>query len=76
MRRLSEGVSGEHDEAEQRADLAEVLRRRALTQDAGRPDAVARRHESGGRTARENLAELVDEGSFVEYGRLAIAAQR
>ncbi|MHB1810566.1 MAG: acyl-CoA carboxylase subunit beta [Solirubrobacteraceae bacterium] len=76
MRRLSEGVSGEHDEAEQRADLAEVLRRRALTQDAGRPDAVARRHESGGRTARENLAELVDEGSFVEYGRFAIAAQR
>ncbi|MUL83065.1 MULTISPECIES: acyl-CoA carboxylase subunit beta [unclassified Mycolicibacterium] len=59
-----------------RDDLAELLRRRALTQDAGRPDAVARRHASGGRTARENITDLVDDGSFVEYGRFAIAAQR
>ncbi|WP_066901959.1 acyl-CoA carboxylase subunit beta [Mycolicibacterium houstonense] len=57
-------------------DLAELLRRRALTEDAGRPDAVARRHAAGGRTARENIADLVDDGSFVEYGRFAIAAQR
>lgn len=53
-----------------------MLRRRALTEDAARPEAVARRHEAGGRTARENIADLVDEGSFVEYGRFAIAAQR
>ncbi|OFB41210.1 biotin carboxylase [Mycolicibacterium sp. (ex Dasyatis americana)] len=59
-----------------RDDLAELLRRRGLTRDAGRPDAVARRHAAGGRTARENIADLVDEGSFVEYGRFAIAAQR
>src|SRR3954451_9313016 len=59
-----------------RDDLAELLRRRALTEDAARPDAVARRHDRGGRTARENVADLVDPGSFVEYGRLAIAAQR
>src|SRR3954467_7474347 len=59
-----------------RDDLADLLRRRALTEDAARPDAVARRHERGGRTARENVADLVDEGSFVEYGRFAIAAQR
>ena len=57
-------------------DLAELLRRRALTEDAARPEAVARRHERGGRTARENVADLVDEGSWVEYGRFAIAAQR
>jgi acetyl-CoA carboxylase carboxyltransferase component len=57
-------------------DLGEVLRRRALTEDAARPDAVERRHAAGGRTARENLADLVDPGSFVEYGRFAIAAQR
>ena len=57
-------------------DLAELLRRRALTEDAARPDAVARRHERGGRTARENLADLIDPGSWVEYGRFAIAAQR
>ena len=58
------------------SDLDEVLRRRALTQDAARPDAVERRHAAGGRTARENVYDLVDPGSFVEYGRFAIAAQR
>jgi len=57
-------------------DLEELLRRRALTEDAARPEAVARRHERGGRTARENVADLVDDGTFVEYGRYAIAAQR
>lgn len=57
-------------------DLAELARRRALTEDAARPEAVERRHASGGRTARENVADLVDPGSFVEYGRFAIAAQR
>jgi acetyl-CoA carboxylase carboxyltransferase component len=59
-----------------RDDLAELLRRRALTEDAARPEAVAKRHAAGGRTARENLADLVDPGSFVEYGRFAIAPQR
>ncbi|KUI45887.1 biotin carboxylase [Mycobacterium sp. GA-1199] len=59
-----------------RDDHAELLRRRELTEDAARPDAVARRHEANARTARENIADLVDEGSFVEYGRFAIAAQR
>jgi len=63
-------------EGGERPDLAEVLARRAQTEDAARPDAVARRHEAGGRTARENLADLVDPGSFVEYGRFAYAAQR
>ena len=57
-------------------DLAELLARRALTEDAARPEAVERRHAAGGRTARENLDDLVDPGSFVEYGRFAIAAQR
>ncbi|HVY77788.1 MAG TPA: carboxyl transferase domain-containing protein [Solirubrobacterales bacterium] len=57
-------------------DLAEVLARRALTLDEARDAAVARRHAAGGRTARENVADLVDPGSFVEYGRFAIAAQR
>jgi len=57
-------------------DLDELRRRAALTADSARPEAVARRHERGGRTARENVDDLVDEGSFVEYGRFAIAAQR
>jgi acetyl-CoA carboxylase carboxyltransferase component len=60
----------------ERTDLAELLARRALTEDAARAEAVERRHAAGGRTARENLDDLVDAGSFVEYGRFAIAAQR
>jgi acetyl-CoA carboxylase carboxyltransferase component len=59
-----------------REDHKALLDRRALTEDAARPEAVARRHAAGGRTARENLEDLVDPGSFVEYGRFAIAAQR
>lgn len=57
-------------------DLSELCRRRALTEDASRSGAVQRRHEAGGRTARENIADLVDPGSLIEYGRFAIAAQR
>jgi acetyl-CoA carboxylase carboxyltransferase component len=63
-------------EDDQRKDLAEMRERQAATRDAARPDAVERRHAAGGRTARENIADLVDPGSFVEYGALAIAAQR
>ena len=59
-----------------RTDLIELLQRRAMTEDAARPDAVERRHAAGGRTARENVADLVDPGSFVEYGRFAVAPQR
>jgi acetyl-CoA carboxylase carboxyltransferase component len=50
--------------------------RRALLDDAARPDAVARRHADGRRTARENVAALLDAGSFTEYGGFAVAAQR
>ncbi|HEX2071805.1 MAG TPA: carboxyl transferase domain-containing protein [Thermoleophilaceae bacterium] len=61
---------------QEREDLAEVLERRALTRDEARPDALERRRAGGGRTARENIEDLVDPGSFVEYGRFAVAAQR
>ena len=74
MPRVSDGKRS--DGEEEREDLAEVLRRRALTEDEARPEAVERRHAAGGRTTRENVADLVDPGSFVEYGRFAIAAQR
>ncbi len=60
---------------EQRDDLAAVRRRHEQTLDPARPDAVAKRHSRGHRTARENLSELVDEGTFVEYGPLMFAAQ-
>lgn len=59
----------------ERADLKKLQDRLAITQDAQRPDAVAKRHATGLRTARENIADLCDEGSFVEYGALAVAAQ-
>jgi acetyl-CoA carboxylase carboxyltransferase component len=66
----------ESEEAAERPELSELRRRRALTGDAARTEAVERRHDRGGRTARENIADLADPGSFVEYGRFAIAAQR
>ena len=59
-----------------RPDLAETIARHANTLDANRPAAVERRRKTNQRTARENIAQLVDDGSFVEYGSLAIAAQR
>ncbi|HEX4711837.1 carboxyl transferase domain-containing protein [Phenylobacterium sp.] len=59
-----------------RPDLAEVLERHRLTLDAARPEAVARRRKTGQRTARENIEDLVDPGSFVEYGPLVVAARR
>ncbi|MGF1454039.1 MAG: carboxyl transferase domain-containing protein [Alphaproteobacteria bacterium] len=59
-----------------RPDLAEVEARHALGLDDGRADAVAKRRARGHRTARENIEDLCDPGSFLEYGALAIAAQR
>ena len=59
-----------------RPDLAEVLARQARTKDAARPKAVARRRATGQRTARENIADLTDDDSFVEYGALTLAARR
>jgi len=59
-----------------RPDLQRVLERHRLTLDASRPAAVDKRHTLGLRTARENVADLCDEGSFSEYGALAVAAQR
>ncbi len=59
-----------------RPDLAELQARLALTRDAARPTAMARRQQSGLRSARENITQLFDEGSFIEYGALAVAAQR
>ncbi len=59
-----------------RPDLAEVKNRHHVLQDDARPDVVARRKERGQRTARQNVDDLCDKDTFVEYGSLAIAAQR
>jgi acetyl-CoA carboxylase carboxyltransferase component len=55
--------------------FGELLDRTRLLEDAARPDAVAKRHGRGLRTARENLADLIDPDSFIEYGRFTYAAQ-
>ncbi len=59
-----------------RPDLAAVIERHRGTLDAGRPDAVARRRKTVQRTARENIGDLLDPGSFIEYGGLVVAARR
>ena len=60
----------------ERQDLSRYQKRRYLTTDAARPEAMAKRHGRGQQSARENIADLVDEGSFQEFGSFAIAAQR
>jgi acetyl/propionyl-CoA carboxylase alpha subunit/acetyl-CoA carboxylase carboxyltransferase component len=69
-------AAGPVDPEHIRPDLAEALARHARTRDPARPEAVARRRATGQRTARQNVDDLCDAGSFVEYGALVIAAQR
>ena len=72
-----EAAAADHEAATgERADLAAVLERHAQGHDASRPDAVERRRRTGQRTARENVEDLLDPGSFMEFAPLAIAAQR
>ena len=77
---ISEENAPPADTTAARADLARLQQRLAFTQDAARPEAVAKRHAQGLRTARENIADLCDPGGdspgFMEYGALAVAAQR
>jgi acetyl/propionyl-CoA carboxylase alpha subunit len=77
----SQAVDGEYgteviiDFDEIRPDLAEVNHFQALTKDDARPTATAKRHDIDKRTARENIYDLCDEGSFTEYGPLVTAAR-
>lgn len=59
-----------------RPDLEEVYQRKAAGLDENRPRAVAKRRRTGHRTARENIADLCDPGTFIEYGSVVVAAQR
>ena len=59
-----------------RADLGELEARLARTLDAARPEKMGKRHEKGFRSARENVNDLCDPDSFIEYGQLVVAAQR
>ena len=55
-----------------RPDLAEIHERHEVTLDAARPDAVERRRQTKQRTARENIDDLCDPGSFMEHGQLVL----
>lgn len=66
----------EADADSTRADLTEVRERHGLGLDDRRAAAIGKRRGLNRRSARENIGDLVDAGSFVEYGALVIAAQR
>ncbi len=59
-----------------RPDLQEVIDRHAFTLDENRPEAVGKRAKLSQRTARSNVEDICDPGSFSEYGALVIASQR
>ena len=71
-----QGAVSELDLDRIRADLANVQARKRLLLDEARPAAVEKRHRTGNQTARENVDSLCDAGTFVEYGGMAVAAQR
>ena len=73
---LDAGSEQDIDLDQIRPDLQEVLDRHAKGYDENRPNAVARRRKTNQRTARENIEDLCDPGSFVEYAPIVIAAQR
>ena len=72
----AEEDKGADDPDHIRADLAELQARIARTQDANRQAKIDKRHNLGYRTARENIADICDAGSFIEYGQMTVAAQR
>lgn len=71
---LSEAIAEqvEEDLDVVRKDVAEVIARHDITLDAARPDAVTKRRKTGQRTARENIDQLCDPGSFTEHGQLVL----
>ena len=73
--------TGDEDESEIdldhiRDDLAEVKERHDIGLDGRRPDAVEKRRSREQRTARENIADLINMESYIEYGPLVVAPQR
>ncbi|MBW1641284.1 MAG: biotin carboxylase [Deltaproteobacteria bacterium] len=75
-KKSSELKNQKTDQNSIRPELAEVIHRHSFGLDVNRPDAVAKRKEKNRRTARTNVEDLCDKDSFIEYGALAVAAQR
>ena len=69
-------VKSETEKKALRPELVEMIKRHAFGLDENRPEAVAKRQKKNQKTARSNIEDLCDAGSFIEYGALAIAAQR
>ena len=67
---------GQNKEGKERPEFLQLRERLNATLDSSRPRAVESRHKRGYRTARENVHDLIDADSWVEWGQLAIAAQR
>ena len=61
---------------EDKKNFAEFIERLHKTTDDFRENAKNKRHKLNLRTARENLYDLVDKDSFLEYGAFAVAAQK
>ncbi len=59
-----------------RPSLQALFDRREFILDKNRPEAVERRHSRGRRTVRENISQLIDPGTWVEYGPLTISTPR
>ena len=72
---LSAEDAGEAENLDEvRGDVAEVIARHEITLDSARPDAVAKRRRWSQRTARENVDDVCDPGTFVEWGQLVLTA--
>ena len=71
-------VQGLHSDSktENKDRLEELRNRKTYLYDEAREVAVAKRHKKGKNTARENIAQLIDDDTFREYGSLIVAAQR
>ena len=72
---LDDGA-GEIDLDYIRPDLQHNIDLHEALLDHKREGPVARRHAKGKRTARENIAQLVEGGTWTEYMPLGVAAQR
>jgi acetyl-CoA carboxylase carboxyltransferase component len=53
------------------AEIEEIRRRRAMAEQCGGAEAVARHHAAGKLTVRERIDGLLDAGTFQEVGKLA-----
>ncbi|MEN6420854.1 MAG: carboxyl transferase domain-containing protein, partial [Smithella sp.] len=72
----SSSVKNETEKKTMRPELAEMIKRHSFGLDENRPEAVAKRKQKNQKTARANVEDFCDKESFIEYGALAIAAQR